>query len=121
MNKPLVGLLAGVVLGLIDGGTAWFTPDVRPQIVTILLGSSFKGMLVGLAAGFYARKVNSTGKGALLGCVLGLLLAWGVAAMGDEQGHHYYLEIMLPGFITGGMIGFLTQRYGRGLSPVPAK
>jgi hypothetical protein len=32
--------------------------------------------------------------------------------------HEHYLEIMLPGFITGAMIGFLTQRMG---APVPAK
>lgn len=112
MNKPLVGLVAGAVLGLIDGGTAWFTPAVRPQIAGILMGSSVKGMLVGLVAGFVARKVKSVPLGIGVGCALGLLLAWGVAAMGDEQGNHYYLEIMLPGFVTGGMIGFLTQQYG---------
>jgi hypothetical protein len=118
MNKLLIGLLAGAVLGLIDGGTAWFTPAVRSQIVTILLGSCFKGLLVGIVAGAFARKVNSVPLGVLLGCVLGLLLAWGVAAMGDEQGNHYYLEIMLPGFITGGIIGFLTQRYGGTPAPL---
>jgi hypothetical protein len=26
--------------------------------------------------------------------------------------HEHYLAIMLPGFITGAMIGFLTQRMG---------
>ena len=29
MNKILVGLIVGAVLGLIDGATAWFTPEVR--------------------------------------------------------------------------------------------
>ena len=118
MNKIMVGLVFGAVLGAIDGATAWFTPAVRSQIVTILLGSTFKGLLVGLLSGWYARKVQSTTKGIMLGSVIGLLLAYLVAAMGDEQGNHYYLEIMLPGFVTGAIIGFLTQRMG---TPVPVK
>ena len=28
------------------------------------------------------------------------------------DGKFYYLEIMLPGFIVGAMIGFITQRWG---------
>ena len=68
--------------------------------------------LVGLAAGFYARKVNSTGKGIAVASAVALVLAFAVAAMPSETGEHYYLQIMLPGFITGAMIGFFTQRYG---------
>src|SRR5262249_728739 len=45
MNKPVAGIIAGAVLGILDGGTSWFTPEVRPQIVGILLGSCFKGVL----------------------------------------------------------------------------
>ena len=41
-----------------------------------------------------------------------LLFAYLVALGGDEHGNHYYLEIMLPGFVVGGIIGFLTQRWG---------
>jgi hypothetical protein len=99
-------------LGFLDGATAWFTPEVRAAIVSILIGSSIKGLLVGLAAGFYARRVQSLGKGIALGAVVGLVLAFGVAAMPDPSGQHYYLQIMTPGFITGAMIGFFTQRYG---------
>ena len=28
MNKIVVGLIFGAVLGALDGATAWFTPDV---------------------------------------------------------------------------------------------
>ena len=108
MNKPVVGLVAGLVLGLADGATAWFTPEARPQIASILMGSTIKGMLVGVLAGWFARKVNSTAKGIAFGAVVGLLFAAGVAAMQ----HNHYLEIMLPGFVTGGIAGFLTQRVG---------
>jgi hypothetical protein len=112
MNKPLVGLGVGVVLGAVDGATAWFTPAVRDQMGTILMGSSVKGMVVGLLAGWFARRVQSVPKGIALGCALGLLFAYLVAMGGDEHGNHYYLEIMLPGFVVGGIIGFLTQRWG---------
>lgn len=112
MNKIWIGLIFGAVLGAIDGATAWFTPAVRPQIAGILLGSSFKGLMVGVLSGWYGRKVQSTTRGILVGSAIGLLFAYLIAAMGDDQGHHYYLEIMLPGFITGAIIGFLTQRMG---------
>jgi hypothetical protein len=112
VNKILVGVVAGVILGFIDGATAWFTPEVRNMMTGILVGSTFKGLLVGIVAGFYARKVESVPKGILLGSVVGLLLAFAVAAMPDETGKHHYLEIMLPGFITGAIIGFCTQRVG---------
>jgi Na+/pantothenate symporter len=112
MNKVVIGMLVGLVLGALDGATAWFTPEVRSQLAGIMIGSSIKGLLVGLAAGFYARKVNSTGKGIAFAAVIGLALAAAVAAMPDPSGKHFWLQIMLPGFITGAMIGFFTQRYG---------
>jgi hypothetical protein len=113
MNKPVLGLLVGIVLGALDGATAWFTPAVRDQMTEILIGSSMKGMLVGLLSGWFALKVRSVSKGVLFGCGAGLLFAYLVAAMPDPSGHHYYLEIMLPGFIVGGIIGFLTQVKGK--------
>jgi len=58
MNKPVTGIVVGAALGVVDGLTAWFTPEVRSFIVGILIGSCFKGMLVGLLSGFFARKVE---------------------------------------------------------------
>ena len=112
MNKILVGLVFGLILGAIDGATAWFTPAARSMMTSIMVGSSVKGMVVGLLSGWYARKVQSTAKGVLVGSALGLLFAFLVAAMPSENGQHYYLEIMLPGFVVGAIIGFLTQRMG---------
>jgi hypothetical protein len=111
MNKPLVGIVVGAVLGFLDGLTAWFTPAVRPEIVGILIGSTIKGMLVGVASGMLARKVRSTPIGICFGAAVGLLFAYIVAAV-QPDGQHYYLEIMLPGFVVGAIIGFLTQRLG---------
>jgi hypothetical protein len=112
MNKPVAGIVAGAILGLLDGSTAWFTPAARPEIAGILFGSSIKGVVVGVASGFFARKVNSNAAGIAFGAVVGLILAYAVAAMPQPDGQHYYLQIMLPGFITGAIIGYLTQRAG---------
>jgi hypothetical protein len=114
MNKILAGCLFGLALGAIDGATAWFYPETRSVIGGILVGSSIKGMLVGLLSGWFARKVESMKWGIVLGAALGLLFAFLVALMQRD----HYLEIMMPGFVTGAIIGFLTQRTG---APAAAK
>jgi hypothetical protein len=53
------------------------------------------------------------------GLVIAGLLAWGVAAMPDPSGKHYYFEIILPGAIVGMLVGFATAKYGR--APQPAR
>lgn len=120
MNKPLVGIIAGTILGFFDGATAWFTPEVRPQIAGILAGSSMKGLMVGLAAGFFARKVRSETKGIVFGAIAGLILAGIVASFPDPNtGAHYWIPIMLPGFIFGALTGYLTQRMGTAAPSTP--
>ena len=118
-NKIVVGLIFGTILGAIDGATAWFTPEVRPVIASIILGSSFKGLLVGVLSGWFARRVQSMTWGIAVGAGIGLLFAYLVAAMPSATGQHYYLEIMLPGFVVGAIIGFLTQRMG--VSPAASR
>ena len=112
MNKPVTGLLVGGALGVLDGATAWFTPAVRPEIMGILIGSSIKGMIVGMLSGLIARRLNSVPVGIASGAALGLFFAYLVAAIPAANGEHYYLQIMLPGFVVGAIIGFLTQRLG---------
>ena len=114
MNKILVGVIVGAVAGMIDGATAWFEPAVRPQILSIIFFSTIKGVIAGIAAGWFARRVQSVPKGIAFGFIVGLLLAFGVAAMPDPKtGEHYWWQIMLPGSVLGGVIGWATQRYGR--------
>ena len=112
MNKIVVGLLFGLSLGALDGATAWFYPEARPMLTSIMIGSSIKGMIVGLFSGWFARKVQSTAWGIVVGSALALLFAFLVAAMDATKGKPHYLEIMLPGFVVGAIIGFLTQRIG---------
>jgi hypothetical protein len=111
MNKVVYGLLLGAVLGAFDGMTAWFTPEVRSEIVTIVIGSTFKGLVAGASAGYFAKKVNSLPLGILFGLSIGMFLAYLVAAMPSVTGKHYYFEIMLPGSIVGVIVGFATQRF----------
>jgi hypothetical protein len=60
MNKIVVGLIFGALLGALDRASAWFYPEVRNVIASIMVGSTIKGMLVGLLSGWFARNVNST-------------------------------------------------------------
>jgi len=116
MNKPLLGLVLGGILGIFDGLTAWFTPAVRSQMMQIVIGSTVKGLIAGILIGYFARKVNSLALGIVFGLGVGLLLAYGVAAM-QPGPDHYYWEIMLPGGILGVITGYATQRFGQ---PQPA-
>src|SRR5271156_2655053 len=110
MNKILVGVILGTVLGFFDGWTAWFTPEVRAGILGIVIGSTIKGIVAGILIGFFARKVHSLPLGILFGLGVGLLLAFFVAHM---QGG-YYFQIMLPGGVVGLIVGYATQKYGGG-------
>jgi hypothetical protein len=111
MNKVVLGILLGGILGAIDGATAWLTPEVRPQLLGIIVGSTVKGIIAGLAAGWFARKVHSVPAGILFGLGVGALLAYGIVL---ANGGKYVVAIMLPGSCVGAIVGWATQRYGRG-------
>jgi hypothetical protein len=118
MNKVIYGLLLGAVLGAFDGLTAWFTPEVRNELLGIVIGSTLKGLVAGACTGYFARKVNSLPLGILFGLAVGMFLAYLVAAMPSATGKHYYFEIMLPGSIVGAIVGFATQRFQPSRQPV---
>ena len=111
MNKVLFGLVLGGFLGILDGMTAWFTPEARAQIVGIVIGSTVKGIIAGVLIGWFAKKVHSLPAGIAFGLGIGLLLAFAVAAMPNPAGKHYYFEIMLPGAIVGAIVGYATQKH----------
>jgi hypothetical protein len=113
MNKLLLGLVLGGVLGAVDGLSALLSaPETRPAIVGIVIGSTFKGIAAGLLIGWFGRKVHSMKWGVVFGFAIGLVLAFIIAAMPNEDGSHYWWEIMLPGSIVGLIVGYATQRYG---------
>jgi hypothetical protein len=113
MNKPVFGLVLGGVLGIFDGLSALVSsPEVSSQIVGIVIGSTFKGLIAGVVIGWFAKKVNSLPLGILVGLVVGAALALPIAIMNSNALHHnYYWQIMLPGSIVGLIVGYATQRY----------
>ena len=108
MNKIVLGLALGGILGILDGLTAWFTPAARSGIVGIVIGSMIKGIIAGILIGVFARKVNSLALGIIFGLAVGAFLAWIIAFMQ----HGYYFQIMLPGAMVGLIVGYATQKYG---------
>ena len=109
LTKPILGLLLGAALGAMDGGSAWFYASAHPMMARIIVGSTVKGLIAGVAAGIFARKVNSVPLGILFGLAIGLALAFLVAYL--EHGH--YFEIILPGSIVGLIVGYATQQFGK--------
>jgi hypothetical protein len=108
MTKPVFGMLLGGFLGIFDGLTALISaPETRPQIVGIVLGSTFKGLVAGLLIGFLARRLRSLPLAIGAGAVIGAFFAWLVTLGGP-----YLWEIVLPGTIVGIIVGYATYQYG---------
>lgn len=112
LNKPMVGIVVGAILGAVDGATAMLYPESRPMIVSILIGSTFKGLFTGLVAGFFARKFRSIPIGILVGLTCAALVTYPIAST-PVEGKNYFFEIMIPGTIVGALVGFATQKFGK--------
>jgi hypothetical protein len=112
MKKPVLGLLLGGVLGIFDGLTAWVSaPELRPEIMGIVIGSTFKGLVAGVLIGWFAYRVSSLAAGMVAGVLISSLFAY-LVAMQPTNGTYYYVEIMLPGAVLGLILGYATQQYG---------
>src|SRR6202171_2663321 len=109
MNKITLGLILGAILAALAGAPSWFTPEVRAQLLGIIFGSTFKGIIAGVAAGWFARKVQNLAAGILFGLVVGALLAYGIVMLNHGK---YFWAIMLPGSCVGAICGWATQQYG---------
>ena len=107
MRRPVLGVMAGGVLGLIDGLSAWFYPEARSMMLAIILGSTIKGVLTGLAVGFVAKWKQSLPLGILAGALVGFVLSSLVAIGQPAQ----YWEIVLPGMLVGVITGIICQRW----------
>jgi hypothetical protein len=107
MTKPVLGLVVGGALGLIDGLSAWFYPEARSMMLAIILGSTIKGVLTGLAVGVVAKWKQSLPLGILAGAFVGFALS-SLVAMGQPA---QYWEIVLPGMLVGVMTGLICQRW----------
>ena len=128
MKKPLFATLLGAFLGVFDGLTAWFTPEVRSDIVGIVIGSTVKGLLTGVIIGFFATRVHSLAVGTVFGLVVGAFFAYLILMMNPNLTSPYAaLNIMLPGSLVGLIVGYAAQKHqpsyathiGNGLQTVP--
>jgi hypothetical protein len=107
LNKVLFATLLGGFLGIFDGLTAWFSPDVRDQMVGIVIGSTIKGLLTGVIIGVFSRKVHSLPAGIVFGLAVGAFFAYLILLM--NPGHA--LNIMLPGSLVGVIVGYAAQSH----------
>ena len=110
MNRPLFGMALGAGLGILDGLTAWFTPE-RTYTNTRSYRIDVEGRNAGICIGWFARKVRSLPLGILFGLAIGMFLAYLIAAMPQPLGKHYYFAIMLPGSLVGAIVGYATQKH----------
>jgi hypothetical protein len=106
MSPPAVGILVGAVLGLLDGLSAWFYPEARSMMIPIVIGSTLKGVLTGLAAGLVARWRKSLALGLAAGVGVGFVLSV-LAATGQPD---QYWSIVLPGMLVGAIAAIASQR-----------
>ena len=119
MSKPMLGLVLGGVLGVLDGLSALVSapddPAVKAGIVGIVIGSTVKGLITGVLIGWFARRTQSLGIAIVFGLAVGLALAYLVCVMQKMAGQPpYYWQIMLPGGILGVIVGYATFNFRRG-------
>jgi hypothetical protein len=113
MKKPILGMLLGGVLGVFDGLTALISaPELQDQIMGIVIGSTFKGLVAGVLIGWFASRVKSMSAGLVAGVLISGFFAY-LVAMQPTNGVYYYLEIILPGSVLGLVVGYATQQYGK--------
>lgn len=112
MGKPLFGLILGGILGIFDGLTALISaPEVKSEILTIVVGSMGKGLLGGLIIGFIARKLHNLPLGILAGGLVTSAITYPIASSPATNGNIYFWEILIPGMIVGLIVGYATQKH----------
>ena len=96
------------MLGVFDGLSAMVSaPETRPDIVSIVIGSTFKGLIVGVLIGVFAKRVKSLSWVLIFGVLVSAFSAYLVAAM---QGK-YYVEIITPGALVGLIVGYAAYKH----------
>ncbi|PYT46231.1 MAG: hypothetical protein DMG47_05610 [Acidobacteria bacterium] len=98
LTKPVLGLAAGGVLGLLDGLSGFFEPSLAPVMGSVITFSLLKGLLAGIATGYVSRRVHSM--------LLGILAGVGIAAVLSllvilHAGMALFWDIMIPGMLLG--------------------
>ena len=106
----MLGLIIGGTLGLLDGLSGFFEPSLAPFMTSVVTFSMMKGLLSGLAIGFFSQRVRSMPLGLFAGIIIAAILSLLVIL---RAGMGLFWDIMLPGMLLGLIVGFATQKYGR--------
>jgi hypothetical protein len=117
VTKPMLGLAVGGALGLLDGLSGFLEPSLAPVMTSVITFSLAKGLVAGVAIGFFSRKVHSMAWGILAGLAIAAVLSLLVIL---HAGMALFWDIMLPGMLLGVIVGFATQRFGKLAGDVPA-
>jgi hypothetical protein len=113
VKKTTIGLVTGGILGILDGLSAWLSPDARPFMTQIVVGSTIKGLVTGIIVGYVAQRTQSMMLGVGAGLLVGLALSFAAAATSGMPGDPHYFEIMLPGALVGVIAGIVSVKYGQ--------
>jgi hypothetical protein len=117
VTKPMLGLAVGGTLGLLDGLSGFLEPSLSPVMTSVITFSLLKGLVTGIAIGYFAKKVHSVAFGILAGLAIAAVLSLLVIL---RAGMALFWDIMLPGMLLGIIVGFATQRFGRQADGAPA-
>jgi hypothetical protein len=108
VTKPMLGLAVGGTLGLLDGVSGFLEPSLAPVMTSVITFSLLKGLVAGIAIGYFSKKFHSMALGILAGlaiaAVLSLLVIW-------KAGMALFWDILLPGMLLGVIVGFATQKF----------
>jgi hypothetical protein len=109
-SKPMLGLVLGGTLGLLDGLSGFFEPSLAPLMASVITFSMLKGLVSGAAIGYFAKRVRSIPLGIFTGIAIAALFSLLLIL---KAGMGLFWDIMLPGMLLGLIVGFATQKFGR--------
>ena len=110
ISKPILGLVIGGTLGLMDGLSGFFEPSLAPVMGQVITFSLLKGLVTGIAIGYLSQRVYSIPLGILAGIAIGFVLSFLVVL---QAGMALFWDIVLPGMLLGLIVGFATQKFGK--------
>ena len=110
LTKPMLGLAVGGTLGLLDGLSGFLEPSLAPLMGSVITFSLLKGLVSGVAIGYFSKRVDSMPLGILVGVVIASALSMLLIL---KAGIALFWDIVLPGMLLGVIVGFATQRFGR--------
>jgi len=116
ITKPMLGLAVGGALGLLDGLSGFLEPSLAPLMGSVVTFSLLKGLVSGIAIGYFSQRVRSTTAGIAAGIAIAAVLSLLVVL---HAGMTLFWDIMLPGMLLGAIVGFATQKFG-GANPTVA-